>query len=88
MWILGLKGLTDHFRASVSEPLFQSETKCEAVDMEMNSFSQDRFCTQPPLKSESFWSSEMANCLNMLKRSQNYVTVVQSLLQRIYTNLF
>ena len=43
MWILGLKGLTDHFRASVSEPLFQSETKCEAVDMEMNSFSQDSF---------------------------------------------
>ena len=26
----------------------------------------------------------MANCLNLLKRSQNYVTVVQSLLQRIY----
>ena len=30
----------------------------------------------------------MANCLNLLKRSQNYVPVVQSLLQRIYTNLF
>ena len=54
---------------SCPKPLFQSEAKCEAIDMKIVFYPHARkthrhkkgtFCTQPRLESESFWSSEMA----------------------------
>ena len=59
-----------HYRVlpSCLKPLFQSEAKREASDMEMifyspcklNSFSQQRLCTLPRFESENSRNSEMA----------------------------
>ena len=47
------------------KPLFQSEAKCEAIDMKMSKtdfhkFSQQRFCSYPRFERGSFWNLEMA----------------------------
>ena len=48
-------------------PLFQSEAKCEAIDMkiffiliQIKLIFQERSCTQPSNESERFWNSEIA----------------------------
>ena len=54
------------------KPLFQSEAKCEAIDMKMICYShtlkhKKGFCTQPCLESESFWNSEMTYLLDFVR---------------------
>ena len=48
-------------------PLFQSEAKCEAIDMKISFILiqiklifQERSCTQPSNESERFWNTEIA----------------------------
>ena len=46
--------------ASCLMPLFESEAKCEAIDMYMMFHSHaNNLVFQPRLESESFWNSEM-----------------------------
>ena len=55
----------------LAKPLFQSEVECEAIDLEMISYSHANhinwthfykkgFCTKSRFESEDFWNSEMA----------------------------
>ena len=54
---------------SCSKPLFQSEAKCEAIDMKMFLYSHANithfhkigFCTKPRSKNKSFTNSEEAH---------------------------
>ena len=52
-------------QASVSKRGKVQNLSCENyffIIMQINSFSQERFCTWPGFKSEGFWNSKMANC--------------------------
>lgn len=67
---------------SCLEPLFQSEAKCNVIDMKMIIFScklQERFCTLPGLESWTFLNSEMACSLNRPSKNKISQLVVFSL---------